>query len=95
MSKFNITVLYDDRRFRIKGEATAFIPARVNCSNDDAAPAEGGIEDITEVRLLDDKGNEVLLPDFLQEYLDAQVIDENLLDEKIVDALSEIEGDYE
>lgn len=89
MSTFNITVSHAGRKFRVKGSASPYIPARTNCSNDDATPAEGGIEDITEVSLLDAKDEKVELPDFLQEYLDQCVIDENFFDDEIDEALRE------
>lgn len=95
MANFDITIKYIDRKFRVKGSASPYVPAKTNCPPEDSHPAEGGIEEITEVRLLDDKGNEVPLPEFLQEYLEEQVIEENLFDDEISEALSDIEGDYE
>lgn len=89
MSKFDIIITHESHRFRVTGSASPYQAARTNCSNDDATPAEGGIEDINSVRLIDKKGNEVSLPDFMQEHLETCVIDENLFDNEITEALDE------
>jgi hypothetical protein len=95
VSKFTVTIVYDGAKFRVEGSATPYVPARVNCSNDDACPAEGGVEEVTSAHLLDVKGETVTLPDFMQEHLDEVFAESDDVAERVAEALSEIEGDYE
>lgn len=94
MANFDIEVSYDGHRFRVKGSASPYVPARTNCSNDDAHPAEGGLEEISEITLLNMKGEPVELPTFLQEAL-GELGDDDSFAERVAEKLSEIEGDYE
>jgi hypothetical protein len=87
LKPFKVTVKYGGRDFEIEGSASPFVAARTNCANEDATPAEGGIEEITKVYLLDKNGSHVELPDFLQEYLESEVIDNNQMDDEINEAL--------
>jgi hypothetical protein len=41
-----------EHRIRVTGEAMPVIPARINCSNDDACPAEGGEIEVGEIFLI-------------------------------------------
>lgn len=84
MSSFDITVESGGYTYRVEGDWSPIIPAKLN-PPDEAHPAEGGIEGINRVRLLTKKGDEVDLPDFLQEALDEKVIEENLLDDEIIE----------
>ncbi len=91
MKPFKVTVKYGKRHFEIEGSFSPFVAARVNCAPEDSTPAEGGIEEITKVRLLDKDGGYVDLPEFLQEYLESEVIDNNQMDDEINKALEDYE----
>ena len=93
MNKFTVIIEYGGARFEVHGTASKLIPARTNCSNDDAAPAEGGLEEVLEVHLLDKTGAYVELPEFLQDKVDERIIDKALADDDIWEALCEQEKD--
>lgn len=89
MRKFTVTIEIYDTKFQVVGSHSHRIPAKTNCSNDDATPAEGGLEAIDSVYLLDKKGEKVELPDFLQEVIDRKFIDNGYHDHLVEAALTE------
>jgi hypothetical protein len=89
MSNFTVTINYDGHKFIVEGTATPYRPARTNCSNDDACPAEGGIEEYTKVHLLDVKGVKIELPDFLQEELELHFESNDDVDQRVDEALKD------
>ena len=81
MKDFSIRITRDGYTYLVEGEYEPPRPAT------HTQPAEGGIENITKVRLLDKQGNEVKLPDFLQDALDEAVDERYIFDEPIWEAL--------
>ena len=49
MTPFTVTLNFSGERYRVHGTASPFRAAKTNCPNEDARPAEGGVEEITEV----------------------------------------------
>lgn len=95
MSAFTTKVNKWGFRFEVEGDVT---PERAAVTNPDApgfGPAEGGLEEVSGVYLLDIKGKRIELPDFLQEELDERGAKGDL-DEEIAEALAEdSEPDYD
>ena len=62
MIEDTIDITWEEHTFRVTYEWSKPRPARTNCSNDDACPAEGGFEGINQVHLVKrgPKGREVL-----------------------------------
>lgn len=91
MSSFTVTVQYGGCKLEVHGDASRHRPAVTNPDSPHFGPAEGGIEEISAVYLLDDKGKRVELPYFLQEYLDGQSsgFDPSELNDSIEEALKE------
>jgi hypothetical protein len=89
VSTFTVTINYGGYKYQVHGTASPYRPARTNCSNDDATPAEGGIEEISEVYLLDAAGKVIDLPDFLQDELVLHFEDNSDVDERVDEALKD------
>jgi hypothetical protein len=83
--RFSVVVPWEGHRLLVVGDASRYVPAKTNCSNDDAAPAEGGIDEISEVSLLDRQGYAVDLPAPLQDALDAMAKN-GAIDDKVYEA---------
>jgi hypothetical protein len=66
-----------EHTLRVYFEWSKPVPARTNCSNDNAHPAEGGLEGITSIALVR-KGKERVLPEGL---IDALVQDCSFIDD--------------
>jgi hypothetical protein len=82
MRSFTIEIVYEGFKLRVKGTVSPYIPAKTNCLPEDSHPAEGGLEEINEVNLLDDKGNIINLPNTLQDYLENEIdIDDTVQEE--------------
>jgi hypothetical protein len=81
-----ITITYHDHEFEVEVTHSPIRRAKTNCTNEDSRPAEGGLEEVLSVALLDDKGAKVVLPEFLQDCLDSEAFDGEM-DVAINDAL--------
>ena len=54
---FDLNLIYDGESVRVTGSVSEYVPARTNCSNDDACPAEGG--EIEDFRIYAEDGTEM------------------------------------
>lgn len=80
MSKFTVEIEVAGQRLEVHGSASREVPARTNCANEDATPAEGGLEEITMIRLLVDQGKiRVNVTDLLESQIDSGDYDEAIL----------------
>jgi hypothetical protein len=71
MRKFTVTIKYQDGKYEVHGSDSPCIPAKgPTMSHAGGEPAEGGLEEITQVYLLGRDGKRVDLPEWLQDELD-------------------------
>jgi len=90
MHKFTVTIQYEGHKLEVHGSDSPFRPATgPTMSHAGGEPAEGGLEEISEVYLLDGKGKRIDLPDSLQEYLADTLARKGVFDEAVNAALEE------
>lgn len=82
MSKFTVTISWEGHKLEVQGSDSKCLPATHE------SPAEGGLEEITGVYLLDDKGKRIELPESIQAHLDWMGMN-NTFDDKVNEALEE------
>jgi hypothetical protein len=87
-SQFNVTITVDGHKLEVIGSDSPVLEAVTNPDSPHFGPAEGGLDEITEVYLLDDDGERIELPTFLQEKLDGYGAD-GKIDDEVCEALSE------
>ena len=84
MSQFQVKITYDGHILLVKGSASPYVPARFYLRNGDPGyPAEGGIEEITEVRMIRGKRERKLSEEWIDKNLDG-------LADRVWEALEEI-----
>jgi len=86
---FSVVVDWYGGRVEVTGSAADYTPAKTDCPNDKAHPAEGRIEHISKVRLVDEQGNWITLPTPLQDEMDSRIIEYGEADEAILKAMRE------
>jgi hypothetical protein len=72
---FQVQVVFEGEPLEVEGYYTPHVPARTNCENDDARPAEGGIDEIYKVSVVW-TGERIALPRSAEKFLMEEKYDE-------------------